>query len=285
MFNVLGGGRVTSEYDMRLLFMSGELKGGGGGGGDKSLSVAVESGSESDTNKENVNVWNTIADVSCHPWNGLDAVIHMGGQVDMDKAVAAATALLNRAEREEENSAVRQTLTDEALDHIREAYRTSWSLPGTRESLGNGSHIMLRGGMDFGSILVGRPVGGGVLVAESAAASSSPVTGFTKKVLRELVMQVYREYQRQLWDPIGERAERGGVDEDENKPTLNLPTQFLLTRLTRFALASLKMRLASLGAGVSDVTGVGSSGSEGNGEVSERALRKTRIRASERSEL
>jgi len=149
-------GRVNGDFKLNFIFMSGELKGGGGVGNSvlvKQSETEKEGGggiSEMTAENDKDGVWDTIANISCHPWSGLNVVFHMGGQVDMDKAVSAAIALLSRAEREPEDSSSRQTLVAEALDHIREAYRSSWSLPGTRESLGNGCHLMLRGGLDFG---------------------------------------------------------------------------------------------------------------------------------------
>jgi hypothetical protein len=130
----------------------------------------------------------------------------------MGPAVSSAVALLARSEREAVGSAAYDDLVSQALDHLREAYRTSWSLPGTREALANGSHIMLRGGMDFGSLLLGRKGdsedgGGGVKLG-----------GQSKRTLRTLVQQVYREYQRQLWDPEGvaDGASLGCSDSDGN---------------------------------------------------------------------
>ena len=51
-------------------------------------------------------------------------------------------------------------LEDAALDRLRDGYRTHWNLPGTREMLARGSHVMLRGDKDFGTLLMreGSPI-------------------------------------------------------------------------------------------------------------------------------
>ena len=193
----------SSNGGLNLVFMSGE-RGKVGGGGITSLQKEAKPG---DKNKEgsggddddgddgaSTSVWSVLNAVSQHPWSGVDAVFHLGGQVDMNTATSAAIALLARAEREEENSHSQKQLVNEALDHLREAYRTSWSLPGTREALSMGSHIMLRGALDFGNLMLGR---------KGVEANQPSISGKSKRMLRSLVQQVYREYQRQLWDPEG----------------------------------------------------------------------------------
>jgi len=189
---------VSSSYNLNLVFMSGEQGKAAGG-------MKAAEGEEQEKS-----IWSLLSDASTHPWSGLDAVIHLGGQVGMGPAVNSAIALLARAEREDEDSFVYKDLVAQAVDHLREAYRTSWSLPGTREALANGSHIMLRGGMDFGSLLLGRKGEG--------ESGSVKVGGKSKRLLRKLVQQVYREYQRQLWDPEGlaDAAGQGCSDSDGN---------------------------------------------------------------------
>ena len=207
-----GGVRVTAEYSLNLVFLSGESAGSVGGGG-ATASVSKSSGSNASSSSggsmssfssssgggQGSNVWGILSDVSQNPWSGVDAVVHLGGQVDMDTAVASAVALIARSEREEENSQARIQLIKEATDHLRQAYRTAWSLPGTREALAHASHIMLRGSLDFGSLLLGRSAS----VGSDVAFAASSISGTSKRTLRRLVEQVYREYQRQLWDPEG----------------------------------------------------------------------------------
>jgi hypothetical protein len=187
---------LSSNYSLNLVFMSGEQGSGGASPGEGEA-----------TEKP---IWNLLSESTAHPWSGVDAIIHLGGQVEMGPAVSAAVALLARAEREEEGSLQYKDLVDQALDHLREAYRTSWSLPGTREALANGSHIMLRGGMDFGTMLLGRKGGTGT--------GSVKLGGSSRRTLRALVKQVYREYQRQLWDPEGvaDGPSAGCSDSDGN---------------------------------------------------------------------
>lgn len=63
---------------------------------------------------------------------------------------------------------------DLAKEKLRNIYRMNWNLPGTREALARGSHLMLWGDDDLANGNIG-----------------------ALKVSRE----VYQEYQRQLWDP------------------------------------------------------------------------------------
>jgi len=182
---------TPADYSLNLVFMSGE-RGKVGGGGIMSLRTSSAAEEKKDDTPP-TSVWGMLTDVSRHPWSGVDAVVHLGGQVDMDTATNAAIALLARAEREDEGSQSQKQLLNDALDHLREAYRTSWSLPGTREALSMGSHIMIRGALDFGNLLMGRKTG----------VNQPTISGKSKRTLRNLVKQVYREYQRQLWDPEG----------------------------------------------------------------------------------
>ncbi|KAH8059012.1 hypothetical protein JL722_5560 [Aureococcus anophagefferens] len=123
-------------------------------------------------------------ELSDAPWPGVDLHVHLGGQVDMDMVLGDAVAVLARAEMAHVRGDPVQAgrLEDAALDRLRDGYRTHWNLPGTREMLARGSHVMLRGDKDFGTLLM---------------REGSPITSLERGMMR-----VYREYQRQLWDPL-----------------------------------------------------------------------------------
>ena len=148
------------------LVADGRLPEEGGGGGD--------SGGE---------LWQHVRQLSETPWGGVDLVLHLGGQVSFEGSAScqAVKVLLQRCERPHMPRAERAALEEEALELLREAYRVHWNLPGTREALAHGQHIMLGGAADRTD---------GAEGAGPAAAS-----------MRRLLRAVYREYQRQLWDP------------------------------------------------------------------------------------
>jgi hypothetical protein len=98
---------TPSDYSLNLVFMSGE-RGKIGGGGIKSLQTSTsEEKKDESSSALPSSVWGMLTDISRHPWCGVDSVIHLGGQVDMDTATNGAIALLARAEREVSWSGVR----------------------------------------------------------------------------------------------------------------------------------------------------------------------------------
>ena len=177
-------------------------------------------------------LWQTISAVAERPFGGLDATLHIGGQVDMDGVTNDAAALIGRAAREPPGSKVREQLEEAALDRLRDAYRTHWNLPGTRQALAQGCHLMLRARADVGAAVLGparSPTGGGIEVdedeeaagmvadaaggAEGGSGGSGGSVNANRARLCGMVEQVYREYQRQLWDPaLGGDGQVGWVD-------------------------------------------------------------------------
>ena len=146
-------------------------------------------------------------------WPGVDLFAHLGGQVDMDMVLGDAVAILARAEiahvRGDRVQAGR--LEDAALDRLRDGYRTHWNLPGTKDLLAHGSHLMIRGVKDFGTMLLreGAPITSlqdGMMVG-SVQASEELRSGYVYRATRRLAQRVFREYQRQLWDPLPNCAE------------------------------------------------------------------------------
>jgi len=119
-------------------------------------------------------------ELSDAPWPGVDLHVHLGGQVDMDMVLGDAVAVLARAEMAHVRGDPVQAgrLEDAALDRLRDGYRTHWN---------EGSPITsLERGMMVGSI----------------QCSEELRSGYVYRAARRLTQRVYREYQRQLWDPL-----------------------------------------------------------------------------------
>ena len=123
---------------------------------------------------------------------GTDCVFHLGGQVNLDAVQADAAGVLAQAE----NAYVRGDearagmLEDRAMQRLRDAYRTHWNLPGTREVLSRGGRVTVPGDADLGNTLL-----------------RNSTEGYVRRTLRRMTQRVYREYQRQLWEPLLPTAE------------------------------------------------------------------------------
>lgn len=149
------------------------------------------------------NPWRLIHEQLEFPWGGPDLVLHVGAQVDPSIAFAEAIAVLRR-------DGERSIIEEEAKQRIRSVYRFAWNLPHTKEVLARTSNLMIWSDVDLAEGFT-LPDGGPALGPESA--SWGPV-------LLRLAREVYREYQRQLWDAeaMGEATwspleGRGGVSE------------------------------------------------------------------------
>ena len=123
---------------------------------------------------------------------GTDCVFHLGGQVNLDAVQADAAGVLAQAENAyvRGDEAQAGMLEDRAMQRLRDAYRTHWNLPGTREVLSRGGRVMVPGDADLGSTLL-----------------RNSTEGYVRRTLRRMTQRVYREYQRQLWEPLLPTAE------------------------------------------------------------------------------
>jgi hypothetical protein len=142
--------------------------------------------------------WELVASVAEPSWGGADVHIHLGGQVHMAQtaAVQAAAVLVQRKQPGPQATltpAERREVEDEVLERLRDAYRTHWNLPSTRRALAHGSHLMVPSEADT--------LTGDEAEAEAAGAPMGIGVGQTAATMRRLLRTVYREYQRQLWDP------------------------------------------------------------------------------------
>ena len=123
---------------------------------------------------------------------GTDCVFHLGGQVNLDAVQADAAGVLAQAENAyvRGDEAQAGMLEDRAMQRLRDAYRTHWNLPGTREVLSRGGRVMVPGDADLGNTLL-----------------RNGTEGYVRRTLRRMTQRVYREYQRQLWEPLLPTAE------------------------------------------------------------------------------
>lgn len=97
-----------------------------------------------------------------------------------------------------EGGARAAALEDQAAEAYRNLYRTAWNLPHTRQVLAGCSHLMIWGDEDvvtnFGDM------NGLINLGSGADAGSTPVS---LRIMMRVAQSVYREYQRQLFDPTG----------------------------------------------------------------------------------
>ena len=107
--------------------------------------------------------------------------------MNLDAVQADAAGVLAQAENAyvKGDEAQAGMLEDRAMQRLRDAYRTHWNLPGTREVLSRGGRVMVPGDADLGRTLL-----------------RNSTEGYVRRTLRRMTQRVYREYQRQLWEPL-----------------------------------------------------------------------------------
>lgn len=167
----------------------------------KSLSMAfVQSDRPNKLGVHDPNPWHMLHEQLEYPWGGPDIVVHLGGQVNPAQCFSEVLALLRR------DGAEKGLLEEAAKDRIRSVYRFAWSLPHTKEVLARTSNIMIWNDVDL-SEGFDQPDGGPGLGSESA--SWGPT-------LLRLTRSVFREYQRQLWEPQDGGGSSGGAQPSSN---------------------------------------------------------------------
>jgi hypothetical protein len=184
-----------------------------------------------DTAGTDTNVMNIISSLTQLPHNGVDVVLHIGGQVEVENMIEQTLTILQQKERAGMSLSDREEMENQALECIRNAYRSQWSLPQNRRMFAHGSHVLVWGEADM-------PTGftsvGGVQRA------GTPVT----PTLARLMRLVYREYQRQLWDPdfdIDVHAAADGGRKDGGD-VQNLPSEHFYQRWGRFGIFVLELQ-------------------------------------------
>ncbi|CAM9100798.1 unnamed protein product, partial [Hapterophycus canaliculatus] len=147
------------------------------------------------------NLWGALGERLRSPWHAVEAVLHLGGQVDLSNAFEDGKCCLERLEGRRKAGKVSQeeevSTMDALKERLREEYRKArkptrssavWNQPCTRRVLASCQHIMMWG--------QGECCGG---YGRGGHASVSTWAG--KRLLR-LAKEVFHEYQRQLWDPL-----------------------------------------------------------------------------------
>lgn len=128
-------------------------------------------------------LWGSVADKAENvPFARVNLTIHLGGQfcvktnvfVQEALVLAGATMVVNGSSQDGGNSRVA------VIEKLRQMYRLAWNLPGVREALAHGAHIMLSNKSD-----------------ELGLESSSELELF----VQELLVQVHQEYQNLLLPP------------------------------------------------------------------------------------
>ncbi|CAM9540792.1 unnamed protein product [Scytosiphon promiscuus] len=138
------------------------------------------------------NLWGALVERLRSPWHAVEAVIHVGGQVDLSNAFGDGKASLERLEGRRKAGKVSEeeevSVMEAVKERLREEYRKVWNQPCTRKALASCQHIMMWG---QGECCAGYGRGGHVMVSSWAG----------RRLLR-LAQEVFHEYQRQLWDPL-----------------------------------------------------------------------------------
>ncbi|GMF11162.1 unnamed protein product [Phytophthora lilii] len=102
----------------------------------------------SDAMKENLRyreLWNTIAENTVEmPFVGLNLTVHLGGQFFPNSDAHIHEALIYAGSTEASlNHNCEDTTAAVIASKIREMYRATWNVPGIRESLAHGAHLVL----------------------------------------------------------------------------------------------------------------------------------------------
>ena len=165
------------------------------------MSIAfVQSDRPNRLGAKDMNPWHMLHEQLEYPWGGPDVVVHLGGQVDPSQCFDEVLALLRR------DGAEKGMLEEAAKERIRSVYRFAWSLPHTKEVLARTSNLMIWSDVDLAEGF-DQPDGGPGLGSESA--SWGPT-------LLRLTRSVFREYQRQLWEPSESGDGGGGAQPSSN---------------------------------------------------------------------
>jgi len=125
----------------------------------------------------------------------VDVVLHLGDQVyGQDEFIDAQAVLRYASEKMDVNKPASSQTPDELYqthllhkqikDRMRDIYRFTWNLPFTASVLANSSHLMIWSDNDlYNDFTIAKEYGKGL-----------------EPLMIKLGQQVYREYQRQLWD-------------------------------------------------------------------------------------
>ncbi|CAM9456334.1 unnamed protein product, partial [Discosporangium mesarthrocarpum] len=139
---------------------------------------------------EEPNLWSILGERLKEPWHGVELMLHVGGQVDLTSSFEDGALFLSELEKKKSIGKVSPEEEAEAIlavkERFREEYRRVWNQPSTREVLASCQHLMV---WSQGEACKG--------YNRRGALASFGLAG--RRLLR-LAREVYREYQKQLWD-------------------------------------------------------------------------------------
>ena len=124
------------------------------------------------------------------PPEGSDIVLHIGGQVSfLRTAMMEATSLLDSYRNCKLSLAEETRIRESIFESLRRAYVHTWGAPHLRWILANAPNLMLWGFSDLGG---------------DSVCGAHPGSGpQADPMVVQMAMELYFEYQRQLWDPQG----------------------------------------------------------------------------------
>jgi hypothetical protein len=127
-------------------------------------------------------LWNSLGDKLGEPWHGIEMIVHIGRQLHSQAAFSEGAEYLKRV-AEDEGVAEAE---EEVREIFRSDYRRLWGQPSTRRALASTSNLMMQWYAP-------------IAVNESNITFTKET--FIRRRVVHLAREVYREYQRQLWDP------------------------------------------------------------------------------------
>jgi hypothetical protein len=130
------------------------------------------------------NIWERIAAKVAN--YEVDVLVHLGGQVYGSEVFQRAWVLFQRHEQTGFSTTSQKEIEEVSKEQLRDVYRSVWNMPRTRKVLASVSNIMMLSDEDIYKDFT--------IVMDAMGNPPS-------KAMVRLGQEVYREYQRQLWDP------------------------------------------------------------------------------------
>eukprot|EP00742_Colponemidia_sp_Colp-10_P001884 GILJ01002015.1.p1 GENE.GILJ01002015.1~~GILJ01002015.1.p1 ORF type:complete len:541 (-),score=74.39 GILJ01002015.1:115-1698(-) len=162
----------------------------------KQLSIAAVSCDRPERYFEfQTNMWQKLAEQVRS--KQVDLVLHLGDQVYGQKEFCDAWSILRQYDLSSMDQKHKEKVFEKVRDRLRDIYRYTWNLPHTAYVLAHCAHSMIWSDNDIYNDFTIARVNGKELEPKMLV----------------LAQQVYREYQRQLWDV--DYAKKNGVTTDE----------------------------------------------------------------------
>ncbi|CAM9252372.1 unnamed protein product [Ectocarpus sp. 12 AP-2014] len=141
---------------------------------------------------DEINIWSALGERLRSPWQGVEAVLHLGGQVDLSNAFEDGKICLEKIGERRKAGKVSEreevSMMEALKERFREEYRKAWNQPSTRQVLASCQHIMMWGQGECRSGYGRR--------------GHAAVSSWAGRRLLRAAKEVFHEYQRQLWDPL-----------------------------------------------------------------------------------